>query len=481
MNAFMMFANETRPLLRQQYPDATNKEISVKLGECWAQFSIEEKAVYYAKAKVAEKEHAMKFPEYKYCPSVSKLVKAVRKQEDKQRRVWIKSNVAIQRLTQQKVSAIKASGSSKKSSSFNSRYPVHIAPKPVTEYHIRMSSNQSEEGLVGPGPDGVICLNKDECLKIKTSNSSTLPTEKPRRRRKQALAEVSPNKKSYQLHKLFDHEENNSKTKSAANMDDSSRNGHESHEGNANKSKIGVKSAMPFHIHSKYSTALPVLTTMHQDEMNSSSDENKDSDYVLVPCDINLARMLGWPVHLLQKCPPTWPIFDIISDESESSNDSVDLLENTDWQETQPSLDYSDLTYSPYSSISMEPSLESEESSPDNTMMETQCSADVYNQPVNQSDSESNLTYKIKIEEDGYPSYSTLIQLTNSDSMEQGDFHPTDLSMHQKKEIYCVEESPTGQCQEEDLPNVQPVDTLVSYEDLIQMESPVFPSGHVLI
>ncbi|KAK3589351.1 hypothetical protein CHS0354_009995 [Potamilus streckersoni] len=170
-----------------------------------------------------------------------------------------------------------------------------------------------------------------------------------------------------------------------------------------------------------------------------------------------------------------------ISDESESSSETVDLLESTDWQETQPNLDYNDLTYSPYCNVVVEPSLVSQQSSPDNNIMESQCSTGIYNQPINESDSESNLTYTIKIEEDSYPSYSTLIPLTNSESKEHGDFHPTDLSMLQKNAIYCVEESPTRQCQEEDLPNVQPVDTLVSYEDLIQMESPVFPSGHVLI
>ncbi|KAK3589352.1 hypothetical protein CHS0354_009996, partial [Potamilus streckersoni] len=105
-----------------------------------------------------------------------------------------------------------------------------IAPKPTTEYHIRMSNNQPEEGLVGPRPDGVIYLNKDECLKTKTSDNTTLPKEKPRKKRKQTLAEINPQKKSYQLKKLFDHGEHTSKTNSSANPDDSNRNEHQSHE-----------------------------------------------------------------------------------------------------------------------------------------------------------------------------------------------------------------------------------------------------------
>ena len=40
-----------------------------------------------------------------------------------------------------------------------------------------------------------------------------------------------------------------------------------------------------------------------EDDPESSNDSVQcaETNYVMIPCDINIARMLGWPIHMLQR------------------------------------------------------------------------------------------------------------------------------------------------------------------------------------
>lgn len=60
-NAFMIFANEWRTKLASENPGASNREISVKLGELWRSLPSTQRNLYYTAAKVAYAEHNAKY------------------------------------------------------------------------------------------------------------------------------------------------------------------------------------------------------------------------------------------------------------------------------------------------------------------------------------------------------------------------------------------------------------------------------------
>jgi len=66
MNSFMVFAQETRKMLRETYPDTDNKEISRMLGQKWKKLTEDEKAVYAEQAKQIAEQHKIDHPEWKF-------------------------------------------------------------------------------------------------------------------------------------------------------------------------------------------------------------------------------------------------------------------------------------------------------------------------------------------------------------------------------------------------------------------------------
>lgn len=61
-NAFMLYANENRKKMAQQFPLDSNKEISKRLGDSWRGLDLEEKNKYFAYAKIVDAEHKRKYP-----------------------------------------------------------------------------------------------------------------------------------------------------------------------------------------------------------------------------------------------------------------------------------------------------------------------------------------------------------------------------------------------------------------------------------
>ena len=49
--------------------------------------------------------------------------------------------------------------------------------------------------------------------------------------------------------------------------------------------------------------AVESITSVMEDDPESSNDSVQcaETNYVMIPCDINIARMLGWPIHMLQR------------------------------------------------------------------------------------------------------------------------------------------------------------------------------------
>lgn len=66
MNSFMVFAQETRKMLRETYPNTDNKEISKMLGQKWKKLTEDEKAVYAEQAKQIAEQHKIDHPEWKF-------------------------------------------------------------------------------------------------------------------------------------------------------------------------------------------------------------------------------------------------------------------------------------------------------------------------------------------------------------------------------------------------------------------------------
>lgn len=62
MNAFMVWAREFRGRLAAAMPNATNSEISVTLGQVWANLAPEDKRQYYDIAERIKMQHRRDFP-----------------------------------------------------------------------------------------------------------------------------------------------------------------------------------------------------------------------------------------------------------------------------------------------------------------------------------------------------------------------------------------------------------------------------------
>lgn len=62
--------------------------------------------------------------------------------------------------------------------------------------------------------------------------------------------------------------------------------------------------------------AVESLTSVMEDDPESSNDSVPcaETNYVMIPCDINIARMLGWPIHMLQRV--SQPMLERIQQES---------------------------------------------------------------------------------------------------------------------------------------------------------------------
>ncbi|ODN01604.1 Protein bric-a-brac 2 [Orchesella cincta] len=74
-NSFMIFANEWRRQLASQFPNESNKEISVRLGVMWKNLTDEVKAKYFTAARRANDDHKKKYPDYHYNPKEARMRK----------------------------------------------------------------------------------------------------------------------------------------------------------------------------------------------------------------------------------------------------------------------------------------------------------------------------------------------------------------------------------------------------------------------
>lgn len=62
MNAFMVWAREFRPELASRLPNATNAEISVRLGQIWSGLSEDQKKPFYDESERIKRQHKMEYP-----------------------------------------------------------------------------------------------------------------------------------------------------------------------------------------------------------------------------------------------------------------------------------------------------------------------------------------------------------------------------------------------------------------------------------
>ncbi|XP_061194730.1 uncharacterized protein LOC133202875 [Saccostrea echinata] len=72
MNAFMLWAREFRGKLAEQMPNASNAEISVGLGQVWANLPASEKQYFYLEAERIKNQHRRDFPGWVYQPNITK-------------------------------------------------------------------------------------------------------------------------------------------------------------------------------------------------------------------------------------------------------------------------------------------------------------------------------------------------------------------------------------------------------------------------
>jgi hypothetical protein len=77
-NAFILFSNERRKKVADQYPWENNTEVSKRLGAMWKSMSSEEKSVYMALACDANAKHKKEHPDYVYSPIEARIRKALR-------------------------------------------------------------------------------------------------------------------------------------------------------------------------------------------------------------------------------------------------------------------------------------------------------------------------------------------------------------------------------------------------------------------
>ncbi|XP_018335060.1 protein SOX-19-like [Agrilus planipennis] len=58
----MLYANENRKKMAEQFPQESNKDISKRLGKSWKCLDESEKVKYFAKAKDIGVEHKKRYP-----------------------------------------------------------------------------------------------------------------------------------------------------------------------------------------------------------------------------------------------------------------------------------------------------------------------------------------------------------------------------------------------------------------------------------
>jgi hypothetical protein len=68
-NCFMLWASDIRKDVSISYPNKTNSEISIILGELWHTLNDNYKMKYNNRAIQAKEEHNLKYPSYKYSPT----------------------------------------------------------------------------------------------------------------------------------------------------------------------------------------------------------------------------------------------------------------------------------------------------------------------------------------------------------------------------------------------------------------------------
>lgn len=75
----MLWASDIRKDVSISYPNKTNSEISIILGELWHTLNDNYKMKYNNRAIQAKEEHNLKYPSYKYSPTKNNKVKKVKK------------------------------------------------------------------------------------------------------------------------------------------------------------------------------------------------------------------------------------------------------------------------------------------------------------------------------------------------------------------------------------------------------------------
>lgn len=78
-NCFMLWASDIRKDVSISYPNKTNSEISIILGELWHTLNDNYKMKYNNRAIQAKEEHNLKYPSYKYSPTKNNKIKKVKK------------------------------------------------------------------------------------------------------------------------------------------------------------------------------------------------------------------------------------------------------------------------------------------------------------------------------------------------------------------------------------------------------------------
>ena len=68
MNAFMCWARSARSYLCQKLPSLKNADVSVKLGQIWADMTPEQKQPYFDEAERIKRQHREEFPDWVYQP-----------------------------------------------------------------------------------------------------------------------------------------------------------------------------------------------------------------------------------------------------------------------------------------------------------------------------------------------------------------------------------------------------------------------------
>jgi len=63
--AWLLYSQEVRPQLKQQFPDLSFGEFSQKIGECWNNLQAEEKKKYTIKAEKAKADYKVALEQYK--------------------------------------------------------------------------------------------------------------------------------------------------------------------------------------------------------------------------------------------------------------------------------------------------------------------------------------------------------------------------------------------------------------------------------